>query len=415
MKDGLSRAWLVVALLWPVALLNYLDRLMITTMREPILKEIAMSNARFGLLTSIFVWVYGFLSPLGGYLADRYGRRVVILGSLVVWSAVTWATGQASSFPELLLARGLMGISEACYIPAALALIADYHRGSTRSLATGLHTSGIYAGAALGGLGGVIAERFGWRAAFSLFGAIGLVYGIVLVFGLRDTTQAEDEGDSRDPAAGQGGRSLCKTLSELTAEPGFRILVALNLLVGACNWVIYTWLPTYLRDHFSLGVGAAGMSATGYVQIASFVGTLAGGAWADAWCRSRPGARAIVPAIGYLAAGPWLLLTATTAELPLAIAGLLAFGLGRGIFDANHMPLLRCLVPARASATGYGVLNLASCLAGGVMIYIGGALRDAHVSLALIFQAAAIGLTLSGALLLAIRIRAAPTIDVPAS
>ena len=180
--SSMQYAWVVVGLLWVVALLNYLDRLMITTMRDPIKQSISMTEAQFGLLTAVFLWVYGALSPLGGYLADRFSRRIVIMVSLFVWSAVTWWTGHVETFNQLLAARALMGVSEACYIPAALALIADYHRGSTRSLATGLHMSGVYAGAALGGVGGYIAEGFGWRFGFNLFGLIGVAYANSLCF-----------------------------------------------------------------------------------------------------------------------------------------------------------------------------------------------------------------------------------------
>ncbi len=170
-------------------------------------------------------------------------------------------------------------------------------------------------------------------------------------------------------------------------------------LVGISNWVVYAWLPTYLRERFTLGLGVAGISATGYVQIASFVGTLAGGAWADGWSRTQPCARAWVPAIGYLLAGPFLFAAGTVDLLPLAILGLVVFGLGRGMFDANHMPLVRKLVPARASATAYGMLNFVSCLAGGIMIYVGGALKECAVGSVHVFQAAAVGLFLAGVLL----------------
>jgi MFS transporter, Spinster family, sphingosine-1-phosphate transporter len=395
-------AWLVVALLWLVALLNYLDRLMIATMRDPIKADISMSDADFGLLMSVFLWVYAVVSPLGGFLGDRVGRRRVILGSLVFWSAATWLSGHASTFHQLFLARALMGISEACYVPAGLALIADYHRGPTRSLATGLHMSGIYVGAALGGMGGFLAEQWGWRYGFTLFGAFGMGYALILMFLLEDAPV-----ENVQPLALRVPR-LAKTpgkglLAALFGQPGFWVLLALNVLVGVVNWMIYGWLPTYLKEHFSLGLGAAGMSATGYIQAASFVGVLTGGVWADRWSRVNRRGRALVPAIGYCVAGPCLLMAASTDLLPLAIVGLAVFGLGRGFFDANQMPILRDLVDERYSATGYGLLNCIGTAAGGIMVYIGGAMRDAQIDLGRVFQGCAGALLVVAFLLFMVR------------
>ena len=166
-RDVGARAWLVVALLWPVGLLNYLDRLMITTMHDPIVAPIPMSDEQFGLLTAVFLWVYASCSPAAGFLADRFSRRTMIVGSLGVWSAMTWLTAHAASFQQLLAARALMGISEACYIPAALAMIADYHPRTTRSLANGLHMSGVYAGMTLGGIGGYLDTLVDWCRAIA--------------------------------------------------------------------------------------------------------------------------------------------------------------------------------------------------------------------------------------------------------
>jgi MFS family permease len=129
--------WAIVGILWIVAFLNYFDRNLITSMRDPIVGDFKLTDAQFGLLTSVFLWSYGFLSPLGGYFADKYGRKKIIVFSVCVWSAVTLWTGFVTSFNEMLIARIIMGISEACYIPAGLAMIADYHKGKTRSLATG--------------------------------------------------------------------------------------------------------------------------------------------------------------------------------------------------------------------------------------------------------------------------------------
>ncbi|MDB6057703.1 MAG: transporter, partial [Verrucomicrobiales bacterium] len=177
-QPSTMQAWLCVALLWFVAFLNYFDRIMLTTMHGSIVTAIPMTDKQFGLLTSVFLWVYGVLSPFAGFLADRFGRSRVIIVSLFCWSAITWLTGHAITFDQLLFARGLMGVSEACYIPAGMALIMDYHRGPTRSLANGIHVSGVFVGSGLGGLGGWLAERHEWGYAFKLFGAIGVLYAV---------------------------------------------------------------------------------------------------------------------------------------------------------------------------------------------------------------------------------------------
>ncbi|MDB6092830.1 MAG: major facilitator superfamily 1 [Verrucomicrobia bacterium] len=398
---GSRVAWATVALLWVVALLNYLDRLVITTMREPILADIPMTEAQFGLLTSVFLWVYGLASPCCGFLADRYSRRGVILVSLLIWSLVTWLTGHMQSYQGLFWARALMGVSEACYLPAALALISDHHRGSTRSLATALHGSGMYAGGALGGLGGFIAEAYGWRMGFTILGAIGVGYALCLMFFLRDAPRSEAA------AVVSNGVRVGPALRELFSRKAFTILLLLNALVGVANWAIYGWLPTYLREHFKLGLGTAGLSATAYLQVASLAGILVGGAWADRWARTRPRGRMLVPALGYLAAAPALFVLGWSETLAIALGGLVLFGIGRGFYDANLMPILRSLVDERYSATGYGFLNMIGCLAGGAMTYASGALRDSKVDLAIVFQCAAGGLLITAVLLLVLKPRAA--------
>jgi MFS transporter, Spinster family, sphingosine-1-phosphate transporter len=397
-----SYAWAVVGLLWVVACLNYLDRLMITSMRDSVKADIAMTEAQFGLLTSVFLWVYGALSPFGGYVADRFSRKWVVVGSLAVWSAVTWMTGHVQSFEALFVARALMGISEAFYIPAGLAMIADYHRGSTRSMATGVHMSGVYAGAALGGLGGYIADGFGWRHGFIWFGLGGLVYAVVLLFLLKDQ-QVEV---TQQPAPGQPDQekvSPMNAIRELFRRPSFFALLSYFSLFAIANWGINGWLPTYLREQFQLGQGKAGMSATGYIQLASFVGVLVGGYWSDRWVRSNPRGRLYIPVIGFCLGGPFLFLMASTNAFPIAIAGMLMYGLGRGFSDTSTMPILCQIVDSRYRATGYGFLNLFSTFVGGGMIYVGGMLRDSNVNLSVVFQVSAVGLIIAALMLLLIR------------
>jgi MFS family permease len=398
MSLSLFRPWLVVALLWFVALLNYFDRLMLASMHDPIKESIPMTDAQFGLLTSVFLWSYGFLSPIGGYLADRFGRSRVIMGSLFVWSLATGLTGQAHTLAEMLCVRTLMGVSEACYIPAALALISDYHRGKTRSLATGIHMSGIYAGAALGGLGGFIAGHYGWRAGFAIFGAVGLGYAVLLALLLRDASP----GPGISPAAPM---RTSIALRSLALEPAFWLLFLVSALVGVANWSVNAWLPTYLQDHFHLTLGVAGLSATGFIQVASFAGVLAGGFLADRWSRQNPRARSLLPAIGFCLVSPFLFVASSTAVLAVAIAGLMVYGLGRGFFDANLMPILRQSADERFSATGYGIFNFIGCATGGLMIYAGGLLKDMGFGLNVIFQLSSICLLIAGLFLFRVKPR----------
>ncbi|WP_343703762.1 MFS transporter [Chitinophaga sp.] len=395
------RAWLAVALLCVVGCLNYLDRIMITTMRESIVSAISITDTQFGMLTSVFLWVYGLLSPFAGFLADRFSRSRVIIISLFVWSAVTWLTAHATTYEQLLATRALMGISEACYIPAALALITDYHRGPTRSLATGIHMAGIMFGQSLGFVGGWIAERSDWSHAFSLFGIVGIVYAFILFFFLRDAPQRQTAATTERPVNfREGVRNLFSTRA-------YWLALAFWGLIGVVNWMIVSWLPTYYKEQFNLSQSIAGLYATGYFHTASLLGVLAGGAWADRWSRSNPRARILVPAIGLAIAAPCILMASSTDVLVLAITGFVMFAFTRTFTDANMMPILCLISDSGYRATGYGILNMVGCIVGGIGIYAGGALRDADVNLRLVFQLAAGVALLCVLVLLLIRPKAA--------
>jgi MFS family permease len=363
-------AWLLVGLLWVVATLNYMDRQVLFSVFPLLRGEMHLSDTQLGLLSSVFLWVYGLLSPVCGFAADRFGRRRVIIFSLLVWSLVTWATGHARNFTELIGARALMGISESCYIPAALALIADYHGERSRSLATGIHQSGLYAGIVLGGVGGGwLGERFGWRPAFSVFGGIGVVYMVLISIVLRRDRPAAGDADS--PLS----PGFAAALHELLTLPGFAVLTAVFSVVAIANWIVYTWLALYLYERFHMSLPAAGFSATFYVQASSLAGILAGGWLADRWSTLTGRARLLTQVTGLVVSGPFLFLAGLTASELLLVAGLMVYGLGRGLYDCNTMPVLCQIARPELRSSGYGVFNFASCLAGGAMAALAGSLK----------------------------------------
>ena len=393
-------AWTVVALLLPVALLNYLDRQMLAAMKFSVMAAIPDigSEANWGFLPAAFKWVYAFLSPVGGFLADRFGRRKVIGMSLFVWSAVTWATGHVHTLDQMIVTRALMGISEACYIPAALALIVDFHPGPTRSRAIGIHQMAIYIGIMIGGFSGYVADQpnLGWRFAFETAGAVGVLYAIPLFFLLRDPPR---------PAIAVARSSVVASVGELFSNRYFILMVLYFTLPALAGWIVKDWMPAILKQQFAIGQGKAGVSATLFVNVASLIGTLTGGWLADRWMRRSERGRINVSALGVCCLVPALFGVGNAGSLGVAVAFLMLFGLGWGFYDCNHMPILCQIVRPGLRATGYGFMNLVSISCGGFADWGFGALRDHHVPLNIIFGVFASACIISIGLILMIKPR----------
>jgi predicted MFS family arabinose efflux permease len=397
----IPRGWSTVALLWFVVCSNYVARLMITTMHGSIPAAIPMTEAQFGLLTSALLLVYGALQPFAGFLGDRFSRSRVIIWSMAAWSVTTLLTAFSRTFAELLFMRTLMGLSEALYMPAALALITDYHRGPTRSLATGIHMAGMYVGCSLAGLGGWLAERRSWNFAFGVVGAAGVAFAALLLFTLRD---APREGD-RESAGGatRAPPSFGVALASLFRSGSFLLVLVFFGFIGTTGWLLLGWMPIFLQGHFHLRQGAAGLSATGYLNAAALLGVLVGGAWAGRWARTNARACILVPLIGLLAAGPGVWMTAQASSYVFAMLGLTLYGLTIAFTQANIMPILCLITDPRYRATGFGVINLGNQIGGGLGIYAAGALMDAHVGLGKILTGTAGCLMLCTILLFFVR------------
>lgn len=377
MKNNKIYPWVVVGLLWVVALLNYMDRQMLSTMKSAMMIDIREleSAANFGRLMAIFLWIYGFMSPVAGLIADRISRKWLIIGSLFVWSGVTFAMGYCTDFDQIYFLRALMGVSEALYIPAGLSLIADYHTGKTRSLAVGTHMTGLYMGQAIGGFGATVAAAFSWQATFHTFGLIGIAYSVVLMFFLKEKKEHAVEKKSTSQSAKLDLSSL-KVLGILFTNISFWVILFYFAAPSMPGWAIKNWIPTLFSISLDLPMAQAGPLSTIVIAFSSFVGVIFGGILSDRWVQKNIKGRVYTGAIGLGLTIPALILLGLGANYVTVIGAALCFGIGYGIFDANNMPILCQFVSAKHRATAYGFMNMIGVFAGAITTGILGKSTD---------------------------------------
>lgn len=379
MKNKKFYPWLVVALLWVVALLNYMDRQMLSTMQDAMkfdIVELQKAEA-FGALMAVFLWIYGIVSPFAGVVADRVSRKKLVVGSLFVWSAVTYLMGYASDFTQLYWLRALMGVSEALYIPSALSLIADWHEGKSRSLAIGIHMTGLYVGQAVGGFGATIAATFSWHSTFYWFGIIGIAYSVVLALLLHDKPKAAAAvAASPNPATLMKKESLWRGLSVVLSTWAFWVILIYFAVPSLPGWATKNWLPTLFADNLGLEMAQAGPMSTITIAASSFVGVLLGGVMSDKWVLRNIRGRIYTSAIGLGMTIPALVLLGFGHSVVAVVGAGMLFGIGFGMFDANNMPILCQIISAKYRATAYGVMNMVGVFAGAAVTHLLGKWTD---------------------------------------
>lgn len=376
LKEKKYYPWLVVALLWVVALLNYMDRQMLSTMQESMKVDIVELNKAeaFGALMAVFLWIYGLVSPFAGMIADRVSRKWLVVGSLFVWSGVTYLMGYAENFTQLYWLRAFMGVSEALYIPSALSLIADWHEGKSRSLAIGIHMTGLYTGQAIGGFGATIAAMFTWHSAFHWFGIIGVVYSIVLFLFLH-----ENPSHAQSTSAATHSKASInpfKGLSIVLSNWAFWIILFYFAVPSLPGWATKNWLPTLFATNLGIDMSSAGPLSTITIAVSSFVGVIVGGILSDRWVQRNIRGRIYTSAIGLGMTIPALILLGFGHHIVAIVGAGLCFGVGYGIFDANNMPILCQFISTKHRGTAYGIMNMVGVFAGAFVTQVLGKWSD---------------------------------------
>ena len=347
-------------MLWFVCLFNYADRQAIFSVFPLLKTEFGLSDVQLGYIASSFMWMYALSAPLAGWIGDRFRRKTVILAGLIFWSFITIATALSTSYGQLVAFRALEGLGEAFYFPASMSMLSAYHGAETRSRAMSWHQSSVYAGTVAGGaLSGWLAEQFGWRCGFYVFGSGGILLGLVLLWLLDEPDAPEAYEDRKRADIGEAGRAIF-------GNP--MVVVLMSVFIGAnfVAMIFLTWLPSYLNRTFHMGLAMAGFNATAYLQIASVAGVITGGVLADRLVRRHRGGRVMTQAIGLLGGVPFLFLSGWAVSVPVFVLAMTGFGFFKGMYDANIFASLHDVVPPERRATAVGVMNSVGWLGGGI-------------------------------------------------
>ena len=249
------------------------------------------------------------------------------------------------------------------YIYLALSLIADWHQDKTRSLAIGIHMTGLYTGQAIGGFGATVAAAFSWQSAFHWFGIIGIVYSLILIFFLHENpnhikVKKISLKDSREKTP------VFKGLTLLFSNIAFWIILIYFAAPSLPGWATKNWLPTLFSENLGLPMSQAGPISTFTIAVSSFIGVIVGGILSDRWVQKNIRGRVYTGAIGLGLTIPSLLLLGFGHSFVGVIGAGMLFGVGYGMFDANNMPILCQFVSAKQRATAYGIMNMVGVFAG---------------------------------------------------
>ena len=365
--------WRLVALLFLIGATNYGDRTAISSVFPLLRSEFGASDVELGAIGASFLWAYALASPFAGSIADRYSRSRIIAASLAAWSLVTLITAFAGSVGQILASRVILGFAEAAYLPAAIALIADYHSSDTRATAIGYHTAGLTFGLIAGGSGaGYIGEHYGWRATFVILGVAGLALAAFALFHLRDNRQAASAEPQQQPPP------FLQSVGILLTIPSYLIVLAEAMSVAVGTWIFLNWLPLFFKETYNLSLAASGFAGTFMLQGAATIGLIAGGYVSDWFAARQPRRRMLMMAVSYALAAPFLLAFLTQPQLLFLNVCIFGFSFLQRMAACNETPLLCDLLAPRFRSTAIGLMNAANCLAGGAGVLLAGHLKSTY-------------------------------------
>jgi sugar phosphate permease len=373
-KSFLPYKWELVALLWLAFFFNQADRQIFNVVLPLIRDDLNLTDADMGLIASIFTLVYGLLVPVAGFLGDKIKKKYIIITSLIFWSIATMFTGFATGLIGLIILRSLStGGGEAFYAPSANSIISENHGVSTRATALSIHQTALYVGIiASGYMVGALAERYGWRETFYLFGGLGFILGIILIFRIKKSNivQSTQLPAAKKPGMKQGILVFFRTPSA--------VLLALAFAGMQFTGVGFlTWMPTYLHETFGFSLARSGFDATFYHHVAAFVGVLGGAKIADHFSKKYVRIRLLIQMTGLLVGAPFIFLMAKSSSILMVYIAMSFFGIFRGMYDSNIFASVYDVIEEKYRATATGFMLMFAFVVGSTSPFILGVIKPA--------------------------------------
>ena len=390
--------WEVLLLLWMAYLLNQGDRQVFNTVLPAIRDALNLTDTSVGLIATIFNLFYAIMVPVGGWAGDRFSRKWVTTISILFWSVATMFTGLATSFMWLVVLRSVAtGGGEAFFGPANYSLLGQYHT-DTRARAMSIHQTAYYVGVILAGwLAGLIADKLGWKYSFIIFGAAGIVWGILMIVRLKDypndpSASPQDYRKDR-PGFFDGFRTVFTTPTALMLTIGFSGLIF--VITG-----YMTWVPAYLQEEFAQSQANAGFNSMFWTYVAAFAGVLLAGSLSDKLALKSRKLRMFLQGIGLLGGAVFLLFMGGHPALWLLYVSFAGWGFFRAFFDANTYAVLYDVTPERLHASCSSAMIMTGFAVGAFAPVVLGALKESMGSLSRTFPILAVIWVVCGVLML---------------
>ena len=352
----------MVGLLWVAYFINYSDRQLVFSIYPALRRDLHFTDTQLGLIASTFLWIYGICIAVSGRIADLVSRERIVIASLVLWSLATFGSGTSGSVAMFLFWRGVMGVTESLYVPAAAGLIAALHPGRTRSRAMSVHSTAQLSGIVAGGwYGGWAADSIGWRGGFFGIAAFGVMYAAVLWILLPS-----------QPPGTASPLQLRSSPTDVFRARCYRAHLLAFFMFCAMLWMLYAWLPNYIYERYHLSMTQSGFTATAFLQVSSGIGVLTGGILADWIVKRIPFGRFCISSAGLLLCAPFGYLTLAVHSLAILKICAVGFGFFAGLFIANNYASIYDVIAERNYGFSAGFLNFVGGFAGATATFLAG-------------------------------------------